>query len=79
MQYLNVYLGCQALMLNYCNACDVLGRQLGRYTNWISNRPVSDANMCVALASQSSWQWAEEHCNSRYPYICETGLVSHLL
>jgi len=58
---------------------DGLGEQLGRYVNWMSNKPAVENNECVAIASDSSWQWTDENCDMAYPFVCESGLVSHAL
>ena len=58
---------------------DVVGSQLGAYTNWAPNRPSAETNMCVALASQYSWKWTDDNCEIANIFICETGLVCHLL
>ena len=73
----NVNKGGKHFCYNYCSL-HVLGHALRGYSNWMSNSPSNETSMCVALASRFSWQWAEENCNAAYPYICETGLVSHL-
>ena len=57
---------------------NVIGRQMGTYTNWASNEPATETNLCVALAKEKFWNWSDEDCNSPYPFICETGLVCHL-
>ena len=62
-----------------CLCVDGLGGQLGRYTNWMLNRPAVENHKCVALAFESSWQWTDENCDFAYPFVCETGLVFHLL
>ena len=60
-------------------AVDGLGQQLGRYANWMSNKPAVENNDCVALASESRWQWTDENCDFAFPFVCETGRVFHLL
>ena len=57
---------------------NVVDRPLDRYINWIAGRPTIETNRCVALASEHSWKWTEDNCDSVYPYVCEAGLVSHL-
>lgn len=46
-------------------------RPLDRYINWIAGRPTIEINRCVALASEHSWKWTEDNCDSVYPYVCE--------